>query len=129
MCLDNDCCSEPNYNLSTEKTGIYCTKHKKIDMVDVKHIKCNYEDENKNKCLSLPLVFIRFNPDSYYNKKNEFIKSCWSLSKERIAIINKTKKDEWKNRLLKLKNKIQYYIENEPNKEVEIVNLYYDGFE
>lgn len=75
-----------------------------------------------------PLVFIRFNPDSYYNKKNEFIKSCWSLSKERIAIINRTKKDEWKNRLNTLKDSIAFYIKNEPKKELECINLYYDKF-
>lgn len=75
-----------------------------------------------------PLVLIRFNPDNYYNKYGELIKSCWSLSKERIAIINRTKRDEWKSRLNTLKDYINYYINNEPKKELEVKNLYYDGF-
>jgi hypothetical protein len=90
--------------------------------------------ENKRSMLlfndlgNRPMVLIRFNPDDYYNKKGELIKSCWSLSKERIAIINRTKKDEWNNRLNTLKDYINYYINNKPEKELEIKNLYYDNF-
>lgn len=73
-----------------------------------------------------PMVLIRFNPDEYYNDKNELVKSCWSFSKEGISIINRNKKDEWKKRLNKLKDSILFNIENEPKKEIEITYLYYD---
>ena len=73
-----------------------------------------------------PMILIRFNPDEYYNDKNELVKSCWSFSKNGISIINRNKKDEWKNRLNKLKDSILFNIQNEPKKEIEITYLYYD---
>jgi hypothetical protein len=73
-----------------------------------------------------PMYLIRFNPDKYYNNKNEIIKSCWSFSKEGLAIINRNMRDNWKTRLNSLKNTIKEAIENEPNKEIDIKYLYYD---
>ena len=74
-----------------------------------------------------PIVLIRFNPDDYYNNDKKLIKSCWSYSKEGLSIINRNKRDEWKNRLETLKNTIQFNLENEPKKEVDITYLYYDA--
>jgi len=73
-----------------------------------------------------PMVLIRFNPDEYYNSKDVLVKSCWSRSRDGLAIINRNKRDEWKNRLKTLVDSIQKNIENEPNKEIEITYLYYD---
>jgi hypothetical protein len=75
-----------------------------------------------------PLVVIRFNPDSYTNSKNAKVKSCWSTSKANgLAIINKNKIVDWNNRLNKLKDTIEYYLQNPPTKELEVVYLYYDA--
>ena len=73
-----------------------------------------------------PMYLIRFNPDKYYNNKNELVKSCWSYNKDGLSIINRTMKDNWKNRLNKLKTTIIYTIENVPSKEIDIKYLYYD---
>ena len=73
-----------------------------------------------------PIIFIRFNPDNY-KENNKNITSCWGLSKKGISII--TKCDEWKERLLCLKNQIEYWLipENETDKMIEIIELYYDN--
>lgn len=122
---------------SKKRPDIYMDMGSHSIIVEVDENQHNgYENicENKRTMLlfndlgNRPLVFIRFNPDDYYNKNGELIKSCWSLSKKRIAIINRTKKEEWKNRLNTLKDYINYYINNEPSKELEIKNLYYDDF-
>ena len=41
-----------------------------------------------------PIVFIRFNPDSY-TKEGEKISSCWEYNKKGICVLNKSKQKEW----------------------------------
>lgn len=74
-----------------------------------------------------PVIFIRFNPDSYKVGKNKMT-SCWKLSKTGFFIVDKSKEIEWKNRLSSLKDQIDYWCnsENVTNKTIEIVQLYYD---
>ena len=76
-----------------------------------------------------PLVFIRFNPDSYVNRNNEIVKSCWKANKTGIFIINKEKNEEWTNRLNALSEQIEYWSTNKTEKTVEIVHLYYNLFD
>lgn len=83
---------------------------------------CKYKDEiervNEIKNdLKLPIIFIRFNPDSYL-LENLKIKSSFN-SKCEIRNI-----DEWNCRLEKLKNTIQHYIENPVSKTDEIKLFY-----
>ncbi len=78
-----------------------------------------------------PLVFIRFNPDCYKKINGEKVKlitSCWTISNSGLSIIKKAKKNEWEMRLNTLKNQISYWLnpENQTNKTVEIVQLFYD---
>ena len=40
-----------------------------------------------------PIIFIRFNSDSYINNKGLLIKSCWRLNKLGIMTIIKNKKN------------------------------------
>jgi hypothetical protein len=77
-----------------------------------------------------PIIFIRFNPDAYTNKKGEMINSCWSFDKNGLCIIKKTKKNEWENRLFTLNEQIQYWTNshNITTKTIEIIQLFYDGF-
>lgn len=74
-----------------------------------------------------PIVFIRFNPDSYIDKNNNKINSCFNYHKTSGVPIIVNKK-LWNQRLDTLKSKIQYYIDNIPEKEVTIEKLYYDNY-
>jgi hypothetical protein len=71
-----------------------------------------------------PIVFIRFNPDSYKNQDGVLIKSCWKLNKGVMAIIV-SKRDEWNTRLEILNQQIQYWVDNTTEKIVEIIELFY----
>ncbi len=46
-----------------------------------------------------PIVFIRFNPDSYTNQDGKLVKSCWKLNKLGVMQILKTKQKEWNQRI------------------------------
>jgi len=70
-----------------------------------------------------PIIFIRFNPDSYIDINNKKINSCWGIDGLNINIVKNNK--EWNNRLESLKNLIQYWVENETDKTIEIIQLYY----
>ena len=72
-----------------------------------------------------PIVFIRFNPDSYINLEGTLIKSCWKLNKFGVMQIMKTKQKEWEERINTLKDQIQYWINNHTEKTIEIIQLFY----
>jgi hypothetical protein len=72
-----------------------------------------------------PIVFIRFNPDDYTTQDNTLVKSCWKVNKLGVMQIMKTKESEWKERMECLKQQIQYWIDNQTEKTVEIVELFY----
>ena len=72
-----------------------------------------------------PIVFLRFNPDTYVNSDNIEIKSCWKTNKLGIMKISKHKQTEWEERLECLSQQIQYWIDNAPEKTIEIVELFY----
>jgi len=75
-----------------------------------------------------PMIFIRFNPDVYFDNKNNKITSCWKPNKQNgVLCIPKNKQSEWNNRLSILKKQIEYWIENKTYKTIEIIQLYYDG--
>ena len=76
-----------------------------------------------------PIIFIRFNPDSYIDKDNEKINSCFTVNKLGICVINKKHQKSWTERLTNLENTIQYWIENDSDKTVENVFLYFDEVE
>jgi len=72
-----------------------------------------------------PIVFIRFNPDDYKNQDGVLVKSCWKLNKLGLMQIQKTKKQEWEDRINSLKQQIQYWIDNSTEKTIEIIELFY----
>ena len=88
----------------------------------------NYSCENKRMMElfgdlgSRPIIFLRFNPDSYTDKDGKNIKGCFSKTAE---IDNSLQIKEWTNRISILKERIDYHLENEPNKEVTIEYLFY----
>jgi hypothetical protein len=75
-----------------------------------------------------PIIFIRFNPDKY-EKNGISITSCWGLNEKGICVVNKSKKDEWNQRLNVLEEHIKYWIspENKTNKTIDIIQLFYDS--
>lgn len=72
-----------------------------------------------------PIIFIRFNPDDYL-KGEENVISCWGFNTTGICVIKK--KREWKQRLNILKQEIEYWYEeeNQTDKTIEIIQLFYD---
>ena len=74
------------------------------------------------------LIFIRFNPDSYKTRQNKTIKSCWKIDK-RSGIMTISSQTDWDNRLKVLQKTLEYWINNETNKILECIELFYDGFE
>jgi hypothetical protein len=74
-----------------------------------------------------PIIFIRFNPDSY-KKNGKSIQSCWAINKNGICIIDKTKKDDWDKRIKSLHKQLEYWInpKNKTDKIVETIHLFYD---
>lgn len=75
-----------------------------------------------------PIIFIRFNPDNYTTKDAK-ITSCWTVNKQGICIVKKTKINEWSTRLNTLKNQIEYWCQesNKTDKTIEIIQLFYDN--
>ena len=72
-----------------------------------------------------PIIFIRFNPDSYKDQNGVMVKSCWKLNKLGVMTIVSSKKVEWNKRLETLTQQIQYWVDNLTEKTVEIVELFY----
>ena len=102
-----------------------------VEIDENQHINYDCSCENK-RIMELsqdvghrPIIFIRFNPDDYKtNLKN--ITSCWGLNKNGICAIKKCKQEEWNERLIILKEQINYWLINTTSKLIEIIQLFYD---
>jgi hypothetical protein len=104
-----------------------------VEVDENQHI--NYDCSCENKRLMelsqdvnhRPIVFIRFNPDKYFDKHGNTVDSCWeATTKQGILRVAPKKQQEWEHRLECLVEQIQYWTENETNKTVEVVELFYD---
>lgn len=71
-----------------------------------------------------PLVFIRFNPDSYLNEKGKVIRSPWSINKSGICVVKHN--TAWEHRLVTLQEQVNYWYEHRTSKTVEVIELFYD---
>ena len=105
-----------------------------IIIVEIDENKHNdYECSCENKRLMLlsqdlnhrPIIFIRFNPDSYTTLEGIKKTSCWKVNKLGVMTIIKKKTEEWDIRIETLIDQIQYWIDNSNKKTVEIVQLFY----
>ncbi len=77
-----------------------------------------------------PIIFIRFNPDSYTKNDNTDVTSCWKINGHTgLCQIKKSKEKEWTSRLDTLKKQVDYWINNQTEKTLEVIHLYYDNFE
>jgi hypothetical protein len=97
-----------------------------IEVDENQHV--NYSCENK-RIMELsqdvgfrPIVFIRFNPDSY-STENEFITSCWGQDKNGILVIKK--QNEWTTRLMVLRDQVNYWYSTVSEKTIFNVHLFY----
>lgn len=81
--------------------------------------------EISNDFANRPIVFIRFNPDSY-TKNNKKIKSCFEIVKAHGVYALKNK-DDWSKRLLELKKLIDYYLDFIPEKTITNEYLFFDS--
>jgi hypothetical protein len=75
-----------------------------------------------------PTIFIRFNPDNYYDKE-DFITSCWTNNNKGLAVVKKSKIKEWNNRLNILKNIIDECINKsyDYTKSLDFIYLFFDN--
>jgi hypothetical protein len=72
-----------------------------------------------------PIIFIRFNPDSY-RKSNTKVPSCWEQNMNGICVVKY--KEDWEYRLNTLETQIKYWTStsNTTNKTIETIQLFYD---
>jgi hypothetical protein len=78
-----------------------------------------------------PIVMIRFNPDGYTNNEGEKINSPWTIHKgTHILHVKEKQRNIWNKRLECLKEQIEYWSnpKNKTEKTLEIVHLFYNGF-
>lgn len=94
--------------------------HKSYTNCDTKRIMEIFQDFGNR-----PIIFIKFNPDKYINDNKIQIKSSFkNHEKLNIQIIRCEK--EWNDRLSLLKNKIDYWLNNIPTKEITTEYLFYN---
>ena len=104
-----------------------------IEIDENQHIDYDCSCENK-RTMELsqdmghrPIIFIRFNPDDYMKNETK-ITSCWGQDNKGICVVKKSKKSEWTERLVILKQTIDYWVNpvNITNKTIETIQLFYD---
>ena len=49
-CIETNCIKYSNYNLPTEKKALYCSIHKKENMIDIKSKRCI-----ETNCMTIPI--------------------------------------------------------------------------
>ena len=73
-----------------------------------------------------PVIYIRFNPDSYIKKGNIKEKSCWMTNKQGIFVVNSDQNNFWKKRLDVLEENIKTCIEKTTENLIETIHLFFD---
>ncbi len=71
-----------------------------------------------------PIVFIRFNPDSYMDEGKK-IPSCWELNNIGFCVIKNN--ESWEIRLDALRQQMEYWIQERTTKLIEVVQLFYES--
>ena len=72
-----------------------------------------------------PIVFIRFNPDSYRDDSGTRVGGCFTLDEKGSLGVCE---EEWERRVDSLVSTIQHWLGNVPTKEVTEEFLFYDNF-
>lgn len=103
-----------------------------VEIDENQHIEYDCSCENKRLMeiskdfAHRPIVFIRFNPDDYFDTSGNKISSCWRVGKDSIIRIQKSKQTEWDMRVNTLREQIKYWIDNTTSKTLEVVQLFFD---
>lgn len=124
-----------NGGCSKRRPDIYIDKYTHIVIIECdenQHNQKYYENSCDNKRLMelfqdfgfRPLIVIRFNPDQYIDKNGKKIQSCFINHRGFDVPIIKT--NELNKRLEKLKDLINFSLNNIPNKEITQHYLFYD---
>ena len=69
------------------------------------------------------IIHIAFNTGTYHDG-TRIISSCWAYNRLGQYRVDRTKRDEWQNRLQVLSNTISSIIENEQKKELQLIYLF-----
>lgn len=102
-----------------------------IDENQHKYYDCSCENkrimELSQDVAHRPIVFIRFNPDNYKTQSGS-VTSCWTVNKQGICVVKKSKQKEWEDRLNTLKYTIDYWLQKDHqiSKLLEVIQLYND---
>jgi hypothetical protein len=121
---------------SKRRPDIYidCITHIVIIEIDEDQHKDYDSDDETNRSMQIledlsnrVTIFIRFNPDNYTDKDGNKIKSCFEYNNDQKKLII-SDQDALDNRLNTLRNYIEKHIKNTPDKTIDIINLYYNGF-
>jgi hypothetical protein len=69
-----------------------------------------------------PIVFIRFNPDSYRDDSGTRVEGCFTTSDKGTLEVQD---QEWDRRLQTLFDSIQHWVDNVPTKEITEKHMFY----
>jgi hypothetical protein len=125
---------------SRRRPDMFCHFGKYVVIIEVdENQHTGYESSCENKRLCelyqdfnyAPLVFIRFNPDSYIGEKyGKNVTSCFGYDKKGICTLKKSKTIEWNTRLNLLYETIHKYgvVQDDSviTKSITTCNLWYD---
>ncbi len=75
-----------------------------------------------------PVVFIRFNPDSYTDETGHKVKSCFTTNKMGITTVSKLQQKQWNQRIDTLLNCIKSWALTPFDKTINMVHLFYDQY-
>lgn len=76
-----------------------------------------------------PIVFLRFNPDTYTDANGIRHLSCFSHTQHGVPYVPKDKQADWESRLTMLISRMHRWhgFDGVPDKEVTIEKLFFDG--
>jgi hypothetical protein len=123
----SDGCSKRRPDLFVDMGSHICI----IEVDENKHEAYDCSCENKriqeiwNDVGCRPIIFIRFNPDSYIDLDGIKHPSCWRNNKLGVCHVPKSKEVEWRQRIEILAEAIRVWMVMVPDKPVETVELFY----
>lgn len=120
---------------SKRRPDVYIDKHTHVIVIECdenQHKNKKYTSCDNKRTMEIfqdfgnrPIVFVRFNPDAYINNDGNKILSSFKYHKKLDVPTIRCKK-EWSIRLDKLKDVINYWIDNLPKREITNEYLFFD---
>jgi hypothetical protein len=108
-CIHDGCTTHPSYNLSTETKALYCKKHKKENMIDIKSKLCQY---------------IKCKNDAIYGIKDKKSQFCFEHKKENMINLyldNKCNVDNCEKEHEIIIDNIKFCLTHCPDNKIEII--------